>query len=276
MIQFPIKALLSEEECHDYLEHTLHPEGLRCPRSHPLPVGQAPHDPGRAPIFKYKCRLCGAVYHLFTGTLWSGGHYDLRIVTLLMRGFLQGVPTSHLAKELGLDRGNLLKHRRRIQQLALQHKPETPLSDGQTEADEMFQNSGEKGQLHPDPKDPPRRRANKPQGRGTMGNDRPPILGVLGRESGQIRLTVCEDTKQKTLQLRLSRTPRPTLRSTPTKATPTTMSLKPDGGMPRSTTRKKNGRATTTGGRNPGSPLQHHRRNLDRTEKFSPTLPGSA
>ena len=200
MIQFPIKALLSEEECHDYLERTLHPEGLRCPRGHPLPVGQAPHDPGRAPIFKYKCRLCGAVYHLFTGTLWSGSHYDIRIVTLLMRGFLQGVPTSHLAKELGLDRGNLLKHRRRIQQLALQHKPETPLSDGQTEADEMFQNAGEKGQLHPDPKDPPRRRANKRQGRGTMGNDRPPILGVLGRESGQIRLTVCEDTKQKTLQ----------------------------------------------------------------------------
>ena len=62
---------------------------------------QAPHDPGRAPIFKYKCRLCGAGYHLFTGTLWSGGHYDLRIVTLLMRGFLQGVPTSHLAEELG-------------------------------------------------------------------------------------------------------------------------------------------------------------------------------
>ena len=155
MIQFPIKALLSEEECHDYLEHTLHPEGLRCPRGHPLPAGQAPHDPGRAPIFKYKCRLCGAVYHLFTGTLWSGSHYDIRIVTLLMRGFLQGVPTSHLAEELGLDRGNLLKHRRRIQQLALQHKPETPLSDGQTEADEMFQNAGEKGQLHPDPKDPP-------------------------------------------------------------------------------------------------------------------------
>ena len=45
MIQFPIKALLSEEECHDYLERTLHPEGLRCPRGHPLPVGQAPHDP---------------------------------------------------------------------------------------------------------------------------------------------------------------------------------------------------------------------------------------
>ncbi len=141
MIQFPIKALLSEEECHDYLEHTLHPEGLRCPRSHPLPVGQAPHDPGRAPIFKYKCRLCGAVYHLFTGTLWSGSHYDIRIVTLLMRGFLQGVPTSHLAEELGLDRGNLLKHRRRIQQLALQHEPEAPLSDGQTDADEMFPNA---------------------------------------------------------------------------------------------------------------------------------------
>jgi len=247
MIQFPIKALLSEEECHDYLEHTLHPEGLRCPRSHPLPVGQAPHDPGRAPIFKYKCRLCGAVYHLFTGTLWSGSHYDIRIVTLLMRGFLQGVPTSHLAEELGLDRGNLLKHRRRIQQLALQHKPEAPLSDGQTEADEMFQNAGEKGQLHPDPKDPPRRRANKRQGRGTMGNDRPRSSACSDGSPDKSVSPFVRTPNRRLSSLRLSRTPRPTLRSTPTKATPTTMSLKPDGGMPRSTTRKKNGRATTTG-----------------------------
>ncbi len=33
-----------------------------------------------------------------------------------------------------------------------------------------------------------------------MGNDRPPILGVVGRTSGQIRLTVCENTQKDTIQ----------------------------------------------------------------------------
>ena len=33
-----------------------------------------------------------------------------------------------------------------------------------------------------------------------MANDRPPVLGVVGRESGQIRLKVCDDTTQDTIQ----------------------------------------------------------------------------
>lgn len=64
----------------------------------------------------------------------------------------------------------------------------------------MFQNAGEKGDPHRDPTDPPRTRANQQRGRGTMANDRPPIQGVVGRETGEIRLTVCEDTRQVTVQ----------------------------------------------------------------------------
>jgi transposase len=52
----------------------------------------------------------------------------------------------------------------------------------------MYQNAAEKGRRHPDPADPPRRRANKFNGHGTFDNDRPPILGVIGRESGEVRL----------------------------------------------------------------------------------------
>ena len=72
--------------------------------------------------------------------------------------------------------------------------------DDETESDEMFQNAGEKGTLHPDPDDPPRRRANNRPGMGTMENDRPPVLGVVGRTTGQIRLTVCDNTQQATIQ----------------------------------------------------------------------------
>jgi transposase-like protein len=47
---------------------------------------------------------------------------------------------------------------------------------------------GKKGVPHTDPDDPPRRRANKIKGHGTWRNDRPPVLGVVGRESGEVRL----------------------------------------------------------------------------------------
>jgi transposase len=51
---------------------------------------------------------------------------------------------------------------------------------------------GKKGIPHDDPDDPPRRRANGRRGHGTFATDRPPIAGVVGRESGQVRLDVIE------------------------------------------------------------------------------------
>lgn len=59
---------------------------------------------------------------------------------------------------------------------------------------------GKKGEEHFDPADPPRCRANQRRGRGTYANDRPPIVGTVGRESGQVRLRVVLDTTGQTLE----------------------------------------------------------------------------
>jgi transposase-like protein len=49
---------------------------------------------------------------------------------------------------------------------------------------------GKKGIPHRDSADPPRRRGNQVRGHGTWDQDRPPVVGVVGRESGQVRLQV--------------------------------------------------------------------------------------
>jgi hypothetical protein len=59
---------------------------------------------------------------------------------------------------------------------------------------------GKKGVAHPDPADPPRRRANKLKGHGTWDRDRPPILGVVGRDRARLRLTVLGRTTQAELE----------------------------------------------------------------------------
>jgi len=64
---------------------------------------------------------------------------------------------------------------------------------------------GKKGELHPDPDDPPRRRANKQRGHGTYDNDRPPIVGMVERESGQVRLRVVHNPDQNTLEAHVHR-----------------------------------------------------------------------
>ena len=200
MMRFPISDLLNLQECYDYLLRVLHPQGLKCKAGHPLSPEQAPHDRERAPVVDYCCRVCGNVFNLFTTTVWQGTHYDCVTIVLLMRGFAQGMPTLQLADELELDYTTVLKRRHEIQQLALEHKPTEPLPDPVSEADEMFQNAGEKGKKHDDPADPPRVRANNRRGLGTMDNDRPPILGVVGRTTGHIRLTVSANTQRATIQ----------------------------------------------------------------------------
>ena len=56
----------------------------------------------------------------------------------------------------------------------------------------MDQDAGEGGLPHDDPEGPPRRRANDRRGHGTSATDRPPVAGVVGRESGEVRREALE------------------------------------------------------------------------------------
>lgn len=187
MIRFPTVELMDEQKCYNFLVEILHFCGLCCPQCK-IPAEQSKvHRRDRAPILYYRC-ACGRIYNAFAGTVWQGTHHGCRVIVRILQGIAQGIPTLHLATELGIDRKHLLERRHKIQALAAQACVRVPLSDEVVEADEMYQNAGEKGILHPDPEDPPRRRANQARGHGTWETDRPPVLGIVGRESGQVQL----------------------------------------------------------------------------------------
>ncbi len=59
---------------------------------------------------------------------------------------------------------------------------------------------GKKGEPLRNPGDPPRKRANKNRGRGTYENDRPPVVGMVGRRAGWACFRVCVDTTQETIR----------------------------------------------------------------------------
>ena len=121
MLQFPLDDRLDEQAGYDFLRHVLHPDGLCCPHGHRLPADQPAHDRHRFPILDYRCRTCGAVFNLFTGTIWTKSRYPCSTIVQILRGIAQGVPTQHLAAELGVDRGHLLERRPCIQGLVEQH-----------------------------------------------------------------------------------------------------------------------------------------------------------
>lgn len=75
------------------------------------------------------------------------------------------------------------------------HRPEEKLS-GITESDEVYIICGAKGIKQKD-RDP-RKKGLKKRGRGRAETDKPPVIGVLERGSGEIRLEVCPNATKET------------------------------------------------------------------------------
>jgi len=143
MMDFPMGDLLDPQRCYDFLVLLFHPDGLRCPNGHP-PEESYVNERDRFPILDYRCKTCGRCYNLFTGTVLQGTKYNVVQIVQLLRGIAQGVPTAQLAREMGVDRKWLLIRRHQLQGLAAMKRPREPLPDAVTEADEMYQNAGEK------------------------------------------------------------------------------------------------------------------------------------
>ena len=161
MLNFPIDSLMDYESCYTYLEKLLHPPGLSCSCGTPLVKGQSPHKRRANKLPCFKCKECGKVFNLFTNTIFKGIHYNCIIIVLMIRGFAQGKTTQHLSKELSVSYNSLLNWRHKLQEYAFENRDVSTLTDQEIESDEVFQNAGEKGILHTDLNDPPRKRANK-------------------------------------------------------------------------------------------------------------------
>ncbi len=149
-MDFPITELMDEPACYDKLVAWLHPNGLACPRRQDRDSFSV-HRRDRAPILDYRCRGCGCVFNAFTGTALRGTKRRPVQLVLILRGFAQGVSTARLARELGCDRLELLRFRHKLQGLAFECRDLDPLEDRDVEADEMYQNAGERRRAAPRP-----------------------------------------------------------------------------------------------------------------------------
>jgi transposase-like protein len=142
-MDFPLVEFLDEDACYAKLVDLLHPDGLACPRCGARDrLGV--HRRHRAPVLDYQCGSCGRVFNAWTGTILQGMQRRPSQLLLILRGIAQGTTTARLARELGCDRMKLLRLRHRLQEHASLGLDRNPLGDARVEADEMYQNSGEK------------------------------------------------------------------------------------------------------------------------------------
>lgn len=143
-MDFPLTALMDEHASYRRLLQILHPDGLHCPGCGARD-GHHIHRRRRDPLIDYRCPHCGRVFNAFSGTALQGTRRSPAQILLILRGIIQGVPTAQLARELDVNRPRLLELRHKIQARALAAAERAgPLPDAAVEADELYQNAGEK------------------------------------------------------------------------------------------------------------------------------------
>ena len=144
-MDFPITDLMSDKASTDWIMTHFHPDGLRCPHCGAAwAEAREFRTTRRSELIVYRCRQCRGIYNLYSGTIFEARQLRPAQAVLLVRGVLKGESAAALARELGMSRTTITELRHRIQANAVALQTEQPLLDYVVEADELFQNAGEK------------------------------------------------------------------------------------------------------------------------------------
>jgi transposase-like protein len=143
-MEFPIADLMDEAACYRFVVEHLHPNGLKCPRCKAASEMWGVHRRHREPVLDYQCQACGRVFNAFTQTIFHKTHRPPTELVMILRAVAQGETTLQLSHELNCSYRHLLELRHRLQANLLADSNLEPIMDPVTEADEMYQNAGEK------------------------------------------------------------------------------------------------------------------------------------
>jgi len=151
MIDFSIDELLDEHASLEWLERHLHPDGLQCPR-----CGSVERRVARqiGALSAYRCKACDRYHSILTGTVFEKTRQPPSKLVLILRGIAKGESTARLARELGIGRARLHAMRKGVQSNLHLSLPTGLLDEQVFEADELYQNAGEKKHAAPRPARP--------------------------------------------------------------------------------------------------------------------------
>ena len=92
----------------------------------------------------YRCKACAGYYTLLSGTVFQKSHQKPSTLVLLLRGIAKGESSARLSRELGLGRKRVMQLRHAVQNNLYQTLPVQTMTGQDFEADELYQNAGEK------------------------------------------------------------------------------------------------------------------------------------
>ena len=134
---------------------------------------------------KYECRGCGRYFNDLTGTIFDRHHFPIEEMFYILKE-MEAKSTLQISEELGRDYDSVLRFVHEVHEIASKYTRRIS-SEGMVEVDEVYVHAGQKGKK----RDVGRRRGLRKRGRGTWGNDKPPVLRV--EKGGRaVSLVLCD------------------------------------------------------------------------------------
>jgi len=161
------------EDCLEYLRKKRWKEGVKCPYCGSLKIWADGYT--RKGARKYECRGCGRYFNDLTGTIFERHHFPIEEMFYILKE-MEAKSTLQISEELGRDYDSVLRFVHEVHEIASKYARRISL-EGVVEVDEVYVHAGQKGKK----RDVGRRRGLRKRGRGTWGNDEPPVLTIVKR-----------------------------------------------------------------------------------------------
>ncbi len=175
----------TEEKCLEHLRETRWPNGIICPICGSTETKRNGTESGKQ---RYYCYGHDGTFRDTTGTIFCGSKIPINRWYYFIFHYQRNIPAKRLMEVLEINYKTALRMARKAQESVKGSCEEIKLKDV-VEFDELYLRCGEKGKLNLNR--PPRKRGLKLRGRGTMDDDKPPIIGACDR-NGNLRLKVSE------------------------------------------------------------------------------------
>lgn len=205
-----IHELLDEAKCYAAIRQIRWPQGVRCVYCQSARCSKDGYHTNQPLRQRYRCQACERRFDDLSETVLGGHHKSVTIWVLCLYFMGLNLSNRQIAQELELNKDDAQQMTTCLR-TEIHERRDHPCLSGTVECDEVYIVAGHKG--HPAAvvaagREGRPRRLKGQRGRGTLAQEKPPVLGIIQRR-GQLVLALLPNVQQRTIQPLLQTTIQP-------------------------------------------------------------------